>query len=343
MAIQKEGFGTLENGDKVTKYTLSNADFCVSVLDYGATIQSIIFNNKEMVLGYDSAAGYEKGGSYQGATVGRYANRISGPGFTLNDTYYKLEKNNEGKEHLHGGFGGFAHRMWKLKEICDDESFPALTFEIFSPDMQDGYPGNFTAQVTFTLTDYGTLNLRYSATSDKDTVVNLTNHTYFCLGQEDILDTEMVINAERFTEVDKDLIPTGELTAVEGTPFDFKSPHRIGERIGENHLQLGFGGGYDHNFVLGTERLWRLAAVAKAPNGVGLRCYTDLVGVQFYTANMLDEKAGRQNKPLTKNMGFCLETQFFPDTPNNPAFPSCLLKAGHTFNSATTFRFTKEG
>lgn len=340
MAIKKEQFGALSDGQKVTKYVLSRDDFNVSVLDYGATIQSITLGGREMVLGYDSAAGYEQGGSYQGATVGRYANRISGPGFQLGDQYYKLEKNNDGKEHLHGGFGGFAHRMWSVKEIFDDESEPGICFEIFSADMDDGYPGNFTASVTFTITDYGTLNLRYSAKSDRDTVINLTNHAYFSLGQQSILDTEIMINADRITEVDKDLIPTGELIPVEGTPFDFTTPHKIGERIREDNAQLKYGGGYDHNFVLGTERLWRLAAVARTPDGVGLRCYTDMVGVQFYTANMLNEKTGRGGAPLGKNAGFCLETQFFPDTPNNPAFPSCVLKADHPFNSSTSYRFT---
>jgi aldose 1-epimerase len=293
-----------------------------------------------VILGFDSLGGYvDNPGPFFGALIGRYGNRIGGARFALNGIEYKVDQN-DGANSLHGGARGFDKAIWTAKELGDG----GLELTYLSKDGEEGYPGNLNATVTYHLTGANELRIDYAATTDKTTVVNLTNHSYFNLkGDGDILGHILTLHADRFTPVDSGLIPTGELRAVNGTPFDFRKPTAIGARIDQTDEQLKLGRGYDHNWVLNRKgrRLSLAARVEEPSTGRVLEVSTTEPGIQFYTGNFLDGTIkGKGGKVYGLRSGFCLETQHFPDSPNNPEFPSTVLKPGEKFHSTTVFKFS---
>ena len=297
----------------------------------------------DVVLGFDKFEDYLKPPPYFGAIIGRYGNRIAHGKFTLNGVEYTLAKNN-GDNSLHGGIRGFDKRLWIAREAANQ----ALELSYTSADGEEGYPGNLSVKVTYTLTDNNELQIDYAATTDKDTVLNLTNHSYFNLagqGEGDVLSHRVAIYADRFTPVDKGLIPTGELRSVAGTPFDFRQPHAIGERIDSGDEQLAFGKGYDHNFVLnsGGAALDIVAKVTEAKSGRVMEVLTTEPGLQFYTGNQLNGTlTGKGGKTYGPRAAFCMETQHFPDSPNKPDFPPVVLKPGVHYQSTTIYRFSTD-
>lgn len=344
--MQKQSFGKTEDGQPVDLYTLtSKSGMEVSITNYGGTVVTLKVPDRngkldDVVLGYDKLEDYAAGKAYFGAIIGRYANRIAHAKFTLNGITYTLPKN-DGDNHLHGVFN---KRVWSAKDISGSAG-QALELTYVSKDGEDGFPGNLSVQVVYTLTDQNELKIDYSATTDKDTVLNLTNHCYFNLagqGNGDILQHQLVIRADRFTPVDANLIPTGELRSVKGSPFDFTTATGIGARIDQDDPQLKLGRGYDHNWVLnsGTSGSLSVAAQAYEPHsGRVLEVSTTEPGLQFYTGNFLDGIRGKQGKVYNRRYAFCLETQHFPDSPNHPAFPSTVLKPGQHFRSTTVYKF----
>lgn len=344
MSVTKHDFGKLPDGTAVTKYRLEGKNgLVVSLLDYGATLQAIEFADKDLILGYSTAKAYATRGGYLGATVGRFANRIANGTFTLNGETYHVTKNERGVQHLHGGAVGFDKKTWEIEVL--DHSTPTVCATIHAADMEEGFPGNLTLSVTFCVTDENALSIRYRATSDKDTITNFTNHAYFNLNGDDggdILDTVVTVHADAYTPVDAGLIPTGEIVSVENTPFDLRTPQTWGDVIHSDHPAIRACNGVDHNFVLSdyTGAL-RKAMHAYSPHThIAVTCYTDLPGIQIYTDNGEAQPVGKHGVIGAYN-GFCMETQFFPDSPNQPAFPSCVLKAGDVFESTTVFAFDK--
>lgn len=350
--VTRSIFGKTKAGDEVSLYTLKNAKGMeVGITPWGATIVSIKVpdrkgNMKDVVLGFDSLDGYLGKEPYFGAAIGRYGNRIGRGKFTLDGKVYVLALNN-GANHLHGGSVGFDKKLWQAHEVSNKLG-QAIELSYTSPDGEEGYPGTLAATITYTLTNANELRIDYQATTDKPTVVNLTNHSYFNLageGQGDILDHKVLIKAGRYTPVDSGLIPTGELRKVKGTPFDFTKPHAVGERINENDEQLKFGKGYDHNWVLdGRAGKLRLAArVSESQSGRVMEVLTTEPGLQFYSGNFLDgSDHGKGGKAYEQHSAFCLETQHFPDSPNKSAFPSTILKPGQHYQSTTVYRFSTE-
>ncbi len=352
--IRKESFGKTASGAQIDLYTLSNKKGMeVAITDFGATVVALKVPDRagkaaDVVLGFDTLEGYENGTAYFGATVGRYGNRIGGGQFAIDGNTYTLPKNN-GNNTLHGGVVGFNKRVWKAQEIASKDG-ESVEMSYLSADGEEGFPGDLSVKVVFTLpADRNELKINYTATTDKDTVLNLTNHSYFNLageGNGDILDHLLTLHAKKLTQVDKTLIPTGELRDVADTPMDFTSATAIGKRINENYEQLVFGKGYDHNWVIasggGKGLTLTLAAEAYDPkSGRKLDVLTTEPGVQFYSGNFLDGSAkGKGNKAYGQRAAFCLETQHFPDSPNHPNFPSTLLKPNSVFHSRTAFRFS---
>ena len=347
-SMKKQSFGKVSDGKEATLYTLTNKNGVeVSITDFGATVVSIKTpDNKgkfiDIVAGYESAAEYETGKNYFGATVGRYGNRIAHGEFTLDGKKYTLAKNN-GENHLHGGIKGFNKEMWSAEDVSKKDA-PAIRFHYVSKDGEEGYPGNLSCFVTFALTAANELKIEYSATTDKNTVVNLTNHSYFNLaGTGTILEHELTLFASRFTPVDAGLIPTGELRAVKGTSFDFSKSTAIGARIDQKEdEQIKLGNGYDHNFVLDGSKGGKLALAAKVfepTTGRGLEVWTTEPGVQFYTGNFLDGISKGKGKTYERRSEFCLETQHFPDSPNQKGFPSTVLHPGGKYSSETIYKF----
>jgi aldose 1-epimerase len=343
--VQVQSFGSID-GQPISSYTLRNKNgFEATVITYGATLVSLKTPDRrghfaDIVLGYDDVSGYANGKSYFGGTVGRYANRIANASFQLNGTTYHLAKN-DGKNSLHGGIRGFNKVIWTAKA----RGKSSVRFTYVSKDGEEGYPGTLTASVTYTLTDNNELRLDYDVTTDKDTVQNLTNHSYFNLAGSghNILGHELSINAEYYTPVDETLIPSGHFQSVAGTPFDFRTPHEIGARINDADEQLKRGRGYDHNWVLnGKLTSLKLAAEVYEPiSGRKMQIRTTQPGLQFYSGNFLDgSEHGKGGQVYAHRTGFCLETQHFPDSPNQPTFPSTTLKAGRHFRSTTIFRFS---
>ncbi len=350
MTIQEKEFGTTPEGELVQLYTLSNAKgMRVSITNYGGTITEIIVPDKngdfgDVVLGYDSLAAYIADSPYFGCLIGRYGNRIAKGRFSIGKESTTLATN-DGPNHLHGGVRGFDKRVWKAEPIETADSV-GLKLVYLSPDGEEGYPGNLTATVIYTLTPENEIVIDYTAESDQPTVCNLTNHSYFNLkdaGKSPILDHSLQIVADCYTPIDKTFIPTGELAAVSGTPFDFLTPQTIGSRIDADEVQLANGLGYDHNFVLnGEQGMMRLAAQVSEPvSGRVLSVYTTEPGVQFYSGNFLDGSlVGKGGAVYRHRHGFCLETQHFPDSPNQPHFPSTLLNPGEVRTSKTVFKFS---
>lgn len=339
-------FGVTKNGEEVRELTLDNGVLSCAILTFGATLRALFVPGKagpvDVVLGYDSLEQYETEGGYFGATVGRFANRIAEGRFTLNGREYVLARN-DGPNHLHGGTVGWSHRVWTVEEA--DGARAVLSLD--SPDGEEGYPGRLRARVTYAL-EGEALSIRYEASGDRDTPCSLTNHSYFNLagqGSGPVLDQELKLFASAYTPADSTSIPTGEIEPVEGTPMDLRVPGPIGARIEEPFQQLVWGRGYDHNFVVdGRPGTLRPAArAASRTTGVVLEVETTSPGVQFYTANYVEEgRRGKNGAVYGFRHGFCLETQYFPDAPNRPAFPSATLRAGEAYDQLTRFRFSLE-
>lgn len=341
-----QSFGKTPEGAEVTEYTLKNKNgISISVINYGGIITRLIAPDRtgkleDIVLGYDSLEGYLKDSPYFGAIVGRYGNRIANGKFTLDGTTYTLAQNNNG-QHLHGGVKGFDKVFWNIEEAGSNK----LILTYLSKDMEEGYPGNLTVAVTYELTDDNELKIDYSATTDKKTVVNITQHSYFNLTgnvKRDILDHQIEIYADKFVPVTQVLIPTGELKNVSETPFDFTKQTSIGSRINDKDQQLEFGKGYDHCWVLSEDKPVKHAARLYEPgSGRVVDVYTTEPGVQFYSGNFLDGSlTGKLGVVYKHRYGLCLETEHFPDSPNQKSFPSTELKPGETYHTQTTYKFS---
>ena len=339
----KTAWGTTPDGQTVELYALRNSKGAEArIMNYGGVLVSLKVPDRtgafgDVVAGLDSFQDYLKPPPYFGAIIGRYGNRIGNARFTLNGVEYNLSKN-DGQNSLHGGARGFDKRLWQATPLSPQN----IELKYRSADGEEGYPGNLNVTVKYTLTDANELRIDYSAVTDKDTVVNLTNHSYFNLaGEGDVLAHEVMINADRFTPVDKGLIPTGELKDVTGTPFDFRAATPIGKRIEQNDQQLSFAGGYDHNWALNRSGngLETAAKVSDPKSGRVMEVLTTQPGLQFYTGNFLDGTLKGKGRTYTRRSAFCMETQHFPDSPNKPGFPSTVLRPGSVYESTTVYRF----
>jgi len=347
--ITKASFGTAD-GQPVDLYTLTNRNGMEArIMNYGAIVTSLTApdrNNKfdDVVLGFNNLDSYLKGHPYFGAIVGRYGNRIAKGRFTLDGVEYKLAVNN-GENSLHGGIKGFDKVVWTATPT-QTKSGAVLTLTYMSKDGEEGYPGNLSAKVVYTLTNNNELRIDYTATTDKDTVTNLTHHSYFNLkgeGNGDILNHLLTLNANRFIPTDSGSIPLGDLRNVQGTPFSFLKSTAIGERINGTDQQLQFAGGYDHTWVINGQMggLRQAATVYEPTTGRVMQVWTTEPGVQFYTGNFLDGTlTGKSGKVYQKRYGLCLETQHYPDSPNHPQFPTTTLRKGATYKSTTIYRFS---
>jgi len=345
MSANEEAFGQTPDGRQVVLYTLINSNgLKAKITNYGAILVSLEVpdrngNLADIVLGYDNLPDYIARGAFFGATVGRYANRIGGAKFTLEGTEYNLVKNN-GQNHIHGGTKGFDKVVWKPEDVRAEGEQALVKMSYISEDGEEGYPGNMACTVTYTLTEDNELKISYEAETDKMTVVNLTNHSYFNLagqGTGDILGHELKLNADNYTPVDEGLIPTGEIKSVTDSPMDFTSSMSIGSRIKQVE------GGYDHNYVLnsGGGTLALCAEVYEPTSGRVMTIHTTEPGVQFYTGNFLDGTiTGKAGKVYNKHYGFCLETQHFPDSPNKSDFPTVVLLPGQKYTSETVHKFS---
>ncbi len=352
MKIEKQAFGKIENGTIVNLYTLTNANgMKVKITNYGGIVTSIYVPDRQghfddVVLGYDDLEGYLKVTPYFGCIVGRYGNRIAKGIFNLNDKTYTLATNN-GPNHLHGGIKGFDKVLWTAKEIKGKEKV-GLELTYLSKDGEEGYPGNLSVKVIYTLTNDNALKIDYEATTDQPTICNLTNHSYFNLkdaGATPILEHELMLDADYLTPVDSTLIPTGELRSVAGTPFDFKILTKIGARINADDEQIKYGMGYDHNLVLnGKAGELRIAGkLFESTTGRIVEVWTTEPGIQLYSGNFLDGSITGKNGTVYKyRHGVCLETQHYPDSPNQPNFPSTVLNPGEKYQTTTVYKFLVE-
>ncbi len=349
-SIEKSSFGTTKEGVALDLYTLKNvAGMTVKITNYGGTIVSWTAPDKngkyeDITLGCDSISGYEKGVPFFGALVGRYGNRIAKGKFSLEGKTYTLAVNN-GANHLHGGLKGFDKVVWAATPIDGPDVALKLTYT--SKDMEEGYPGNLSVEVLYTLQRDNSLKIEYTATTDKTTVVNLTNHAYFNLSGDmntTVLDHEIALNCDKFLPVDKTLIPTGELKSVEGTPFDFMTSTKIGARINDTlNEQIKFGGGYDHAWIIKdhTTNIHEAAVVYEPTSGRVMEVLTTEPAIQFYTGNFLDGTiVGKEGVIYKKRSGLCLETEHYPDSPNQPKFPTTTLKPKETYKTTTVYRFS---
>ena len=339
--IQKEVFGTLSTGEQVDLYTLTgNTGMKVKIMTYGGAIVSLEVPNSDgtltdVTLGFDNLADYEKHRVFFGALIGRFGNRIANGVFSLDDETYTLARNNY-PNHLHGGVKGYDRVVWTAEPV-ESETEPGLKLSYLSKDGEEGYPGNLNVVVTYTLKG-DELHIDYEAVTDKATPINLTNHSFYNLaGEGSILDHELIINAPGYTPIDSTLIPTGEVVAVAGTPFEFNEAYTIGARIDSVE------GGYDHNYVLAEGEGVRFASKLKDPkSGRFMEIYTTEPGLQFYSGNFLDGSQQRGERVFTIHTGLCLETQHFPDSPNQPNFPSTILRPGEKYQTSTFMKFGKE-
>ncbi len=349
--ITKADFGKTTDGTPVQIYTLRNSKgMTATIMTYGGIVTSLETPDRngqfgDVVLGYDHVDGYLKSTPYFGALIGRYGNRIAKGKFSLDGVEYTLATNNV-PNHLHGGLKGFDKVVWTVEEAEVGEHGPKLTLTYLSKDGEEGYPGNLTVHAIYTVTEDNALQVKFKATTDKNTVVNLTHHSYFNLrGSGDILDHVVTINADKFTPVDGGLIPTGELRPVAGTPFDFTAPHAVGERINSTDEQIKLGGGYDHNWVLNkkTNEMSLAARVHEPTSGRTMEVWTTQPATQFYTGNFLDGTiTGKKGWTYQLRNGFCFEPQHYPDSPNHPAFPTTELKPGETYKSTIIYKFSAE-
>jgi aldose 1-epimerase len=349
-SVSHDVFGVMPNGDTVLRYTLTNANgMQVKILNYGGIIQSLMVPDKngkmgDVVLGFDSLDQYIKQSPYFGALIGRFGNRIARGTFTLNDSTYHLFIN-DGPNSLHGGKVGFDKKIWDVTPFTAD-SAEGLKLHYLSPDGEEGYPGNLNVNVTYTLNNDNALRIDYEATTDKPTVLNLTNHAYYNLngGKGTALDEKLMLNADKYVPVDSTSIPTGELLPVAGTPMDFRTPTAVGARINADFKQLKLvHGGYDHCWVLNTDGdLSQVAAsVYDSANGRFMQVYTTQPGIQFYSGNFLDGTLhGTGGNVYPQHACIVLETEHFPDSPNQPSFPSTVLNPGDTFHSSSIYKFS---
>ncbi|HHV11737.1 MAG TPA: galactose mutarotase [Clostridiales bacterium] len=350
MKITQKSFGKTAKGEEVTSYTLTNKNGMeVSLINYGANITSILVpdakgNLADVNLGYEKVAGYEKNAPGFGSFIGRHANRIGGAKFEINGKVYELDKN-DGENNLHGGFTGYNKFIYEA-ECYEDEDMASVEFSRLSPHMEQGFPGNLDVAVTYSLTEANELVIEYLAVSDRDTIVNLTNHSYFNLSGHNagsVLDHKVWIKANKFTPTDKQLIPTGELRDVTGTPMDFRVAKKLGQDINSDYEPLVFAGGYDHNYVLdisGTD-VEKVAELIDEKSGRKMEVFTDMPGIQLYTGNFLTPEEGcKAGAVYNKRAGVCFETQYFPNSCNISGFPSCLLKAGKEYDTVTIYKFS---
>ena len=354
---EKSIFGRLNDGREVHLYSLENKDKTkVNIINYGAIVTSVFVKDKEsniadVVLGYDTLEDYVNDKSFFGAIVGRYGNRINKGKFKIGEKEYQLNINN-GENHLHGGSKGFYKALWEVKSFDDlrssgvSEQKNSLRLKYVSHDGEQGYPGKVTIKVTYTLTEENELKIYYEGETDKTTILNPTHHSYFNLTgdfKKNILGHELKIDADKFTPVNKELIPTGELLNVENTPMDFNTPSLVGARIDDDFEQLRFAGGYDHNWVLKScdSSVRKIASVYEPETGRLMEVLTDQPGLQFYSGNSLNGSVeGKMGLKYESRTGLCLETQHFPDSPNQPDFPSVILRPGEIYRSTTIYKFS---
>jgi aldose 1-epimerase len=348
--IEKKLFGRLNDGTEVYEFTLQNpGGMRVKIINYGAIVMSIEVPDRngklgDVILGYDDLDGYINDNSYQGAIVGRYGNRIAKGKFTLEDIEHQVTVN-DGENHLHGGRKGFFKSIWNVEPI-KSETDPALKLTYLSPDGEEGYPGNVNIEVIYTITEENALKIEYTGTTDKITILNPTHHSYFNLKADPnktILDNELMINADKTTEVGAGLIPTGKLVDVENTPMDFRTPTKIGARINADDAQLKLGFGYDHNWVLNNfdKQIRKAVELYDSSTGRLMEIFTDQPGMQFYSGNFLDGTIkGKKGISYQYRTGLCLEAQLFPDSPNKPDFPSATLKPGEKYSQTTIYKFS---
>lgn len=343
--MQQRSFGKNSKGEAATMYTFENKNGVVmEVSDFGATLYSLLVPDKEgnlcdVVLGYDDPSGYEgPAGTFFGATVGRNANRICKGKFTLNGKEYTLAQNNGGNN-LHSGLDFYSFRIWDVKETTEN----SITFSLHSPDGDQGYPGTLDIDVTYTLTDDNAVKIDYYGVPEEDTIINMTNHSYFNLdghASGDILNHEVWMDSDAFTRTDATSIPTGEIVPVEGTPMDFRVKKTVGRDIEQDYEALIFGSGYDHNWILNNHgELAKIAELSSDVSGIQMEVYTDLPGVQIYTANFVNNEVGKQGVVYNRRQGICFETQYYPDAINHENFPSPVCKAGEVYKTTTIYKF----
>lgn len=346
MSVEKIFYGKMNNND-VYAFIIENANGAKAhIIEKGATLEKLFISDKDgkfidVLVGHDNLEAHIKLSDYQGVIVGQYANRIKDGRFSIDGVEYNVTRNEKGMTCLHGG-GEYNNALWCGKKTSDN----AVEFSYLSTDGKEGFPGNVSITVTYTLTDKNDLIIDYKAVSDKKTIINLTNHAFFNLNgfdSGDILSHTLQINADRFTAIDEFSIPTGELPCVTGTPFDFTSPKAIGRDINEDNIQLKNGMGYDHNFCITEfDGTLKTAAIATGDkSGIVMEVKTDLPGIQLYTGNFLDGSInGKNGAPITHRNSFCLETQVYPDTPNHPEWPGCIYDDGEEYNTKTIFSFS---
>ncbi len=350
MSVVESDFGVMPDGQRVSLYTLTNAQGAVAkITNYGGIVTELWMPDKDgalddIVLGYDNLQAYLDRNPFFGCIVGRYANRIGNAQFTLDGTTYSLTANS-GDHHLHGGVTGFDKVLWEAKPVKSSDSV-GLQLRYLSKDMQEGYPGNLDVTVVYTLTNANELRIDYTATTDKPTVCNLTHHSYFNLaghGSGDILGHELMLNADHYTPIDSTLIPTGQIRSVTNTPMDFTQLTAIGRRIDADYDQLRYGRGYDHNWVLNKQyngQMTLAARVCESTSGRVMEIWTTEPGIQFYAGNFLDGTlTGKDGQVYHERYGFCLETQHFPDSPNKSQFPSTVLRPGQLYQTTTIHKF----
>ena len=346
MSSTKEPFGKSREGKDLHLFTLDNGKVKVKLTELGATLVSIVMQDKnenytDVILGYDTPQEYYDNSCFFGAVIGRSGNRIDKGRFSINGKEYQLDIN-DNENNLHSGNNGFDKRVWDVEKICDD----SITFFLKDADLEQGYPGNFQVSVTYTLKDDNTLVLHYEGESDADTVANMTNHVYFNLGGHDsgdVLGHQVQLNAKEYSSViDSQAIPTGEYTPVAGTPFDFTSPKLMGRDIDADCEQLKFVGGYDHNFVIKREKgvVEKFAEMYCPATGICLEAFTDLPGFQFYSGNFISDQKGKGGATYHRRGGFCLESQFYPNSINQEGFAKPILKAGEKYDTTTCYRFS---
>lgn len=340
-----ESFGSTSAGLETTLYTLENQNgMRISVADYGATLVNVLVPDQEgrltdVVLGYDNVSGYEAGDKFFGAIVGRVANRIGGASFKLNGKTYKLAANDNGNN-LHSGMDFYSKRMWTVLEYGKDH----IVLSLDSPDGDQGYPGKVTIRVSYTLTDDNEIKIHYHAVPEEDTLINMTNHSYFNLSGQDtgtVLNQEVWINADAYTEADAESIPTGEIVSVEGTPMDFRQKKTLGKDVDADYQALRFGGGYDHNWVLNGSGSRKAAEMSSADTGITMEVYTDLPGMQMYCGNFLEGDRGKGGASYEKRSAVCFETQYFPDAVHKDHFAGPVVKAGQVYDTETVYKFSQ--
>ncbi len=346
MQITEHSFGRTKDGREVTLYRMENrAGGVLELLDYGCTVRAILVPDRngklvDVALGYDTIAEYEANNGYVGAAIGRYGNRLSNAQFELNGKTYHVAKN-DGENHLHGGNIGFNKHIWDAS-VTDDGQ---VAFSRCSPDGEEGYPGALYVKITYTWSDDNKLTISYNAAADADTILNLTNHTYFNLGGGgSVLDEWLTVHADSFLEGDAACTPTGKILPVAGTPFDFNEAKAIGRDIGEDCAQLINAGGYDHNFLVGAAGELKDVAELYAPGtGIGMRVATTMPGMQVYSGNFTTDRMGKGGKRFGRRDAICLETQFYPDSPAHAEFPSTVLRKGETYAHETSYAFFVRG